>query len=70
MICWVGRVIILFVHRTFKYQNMKTRKQKPEIPENIPVITTEMMEKTAIEIAKRRAGKKSPVLGFKDTTRD
>ncbi len=37
---------------------MKNRKQKMEIPENIPVITLEMMEKIAIEIAKRRAGKK------------
>ncbi len=46
---------------------MKTRKQKTEIPENIPVITTEMMEKTAIEIAKRRAGRKeSPMKGVKD----
>jgi YgiT-type zinc finger domain-containing protein len=46
---------------------MKTRKQKTEIPENIPVITTEMMEKTAIEIAKRRAGKKeSSMKGVKD----
>ncbi len=47
---------------------MKTKKQKTEInPENIPVITPEMMEKTAIEIAKRRAGKKeSPMKGVKD----
>jgi hypothetical protein len=37
---------------------MKSKKDQMEIPENIPVITTEMMEKTAIEIAKRRAGKK------------
>jgi YgiT-type zinc finger domain-containing protein len=46
---------------------MKIKKQKTEIPENIPVITPEMMEKTAIEIAKRRAGKKeSPMKGIKD----
>ncbi|VVB88695.1 Uncharacterised protein [uncultured archaeon] len=47
---------------------MKTKKEKMEIhPENIPVITPEMMEKTAIEIAKRRTGKKeSPVKGAKD----
>ena len=45
---------------------MKTRKQKTEIPENIPIITPEMMEKTALEIAKRRAGKKSPMKGVKD----
>ena len=46
---------------------MKTKKQKTEKPENIPVITPEMMEKTAIEIAKRRAGKKeSPMKGVKD----
>jgi hypothetical protein len=38
---------------------MKTKKQKMEIPENIPIITPEMMKKTAIEIAKRRAGKKN-----------
>jgi len=41
---------------------MKTRKEKTEIPENIPIVTQEMMEKTAVEIAKRRAGKEgSPV---------
>ncbi len=46
---------------------MKNRKEKKEIPENIPVITPEMMEKTVIEIAKRRADKKqSPVKGVKD----
>lgn len=46
---------------------MKTRKEKAERPENIPVITPEMMEKTAIEIAKRRDGRKqSPVKGIKD----
>src|SRR5574341_2651455 len=49
---------------------MKTKKEKIEkieIPENIPNITTEMMEKTAIEIAKRRAGRKeSPLKGIKD----
>lgn len=46
---------------------MKTRKEKTEIPENVPIITQEMMEKTAIEIAKRRADKKqSPVKGVKD----
>ncbi len=46
---------------------MKTRKEKTEIPENIPVITPEMMEKTAVEIARRRAGKKeSPLEGAKD----
>lgn len=38
-----------------------------EIPENIPIITPEMMEKTAIGIAKRRTGRKeSPVKGIKD----
>ncbi|MCZ7391719.1 MAG: hypothetical protein ABOK23_05530 [Candidatus Methanoperedens sp.] len=42
---------------------MKSKKDQVEIPENIPIITPEMMEKTAIEIAKRRAG-------FKDTTSD
>ncbi len=46
---------------------MKTNKEKIEIPENIPTITPEMMEKTAIEIAKRRAGRKeSSVKGIKD----
>lgn len=41
--------------------------KREKIPKNIPVITQEMMEKTAIEIAKRRAGKKeSPVKGIKD----
>ncbi len=46
---------------------MKTKKEKTEIPENIPIITREMMEKTAIEIAKRRAGRKeSPLKGIKD----
>ena len=46
---------------------MKTKKEKTEIPENIPIITQEMMDKTAIEIAKRRAGRKeSPVKGIKD----
>jgi len=50
---------MLFVHRTFKEQDMKTK--------NIPIITPEMMEKTAIEIAKRRSGKKeSPMKGVKD----
>ncbi|MFZ3059765.1 MAG: hypothetical protein WA102_08495 [Candidatus Methanoperedens sp.] len=37
---------------------MKNRTERVKIPENIPIITPEMMEKTAIEIAKRRAGKK------------
>ncbi|GFO97724.1 hypothetical protein ig2599ANME_1934 [groundwater metagenome] len=46
---------------------MKTRKEKTEMPENIPIITNEMMEKTAIEIAKRWADKKqSPMKGVKD----
>ncbi len=46
---------------------MKTKKEKTEIPENIPIITPEMMKKTAIEIAKRRAGRReSPVKGIKD----
>jgi hypothetical protein len=46
---------------------MKTMTKKIEIPENIPIITQEMMEKTAIEIAKRRGdGKQSPVKGVKD----
>ncbi len=46
---------------------MKTRKEKTEIPENIQVITHEMMEKTAVEITKRRAGKKESRLeGVKD----
>ncbi len=46
---------------------MKTKKEKTEIPENIPVITPEMMEKTAIEIAKRRVRKvESPLKGVKD----
>ncbi len=46
---------------------MKTGKEKTEIPENIPVITPEMMDKTAIEIAKRRIDKKqSPMRGAKD----
>ncbi len=46
---------------------MKTMKEKTEIPENIPIITPEMMEKTAIEIAKRRDDRKqSPVKGVKD----
>ncbi len=40
---------------------MKNKKEKTEMkPENILIITPEMMEKTAIEIAKRRAGKKEP----------
>ncbi|WP_143311688.1 YgiT-type zinc finger protein, partial [Candidatus Methanoperedens nitratireducens] len=46
---------------------MKTKKEKTEIPENIPVISQEMMDKTAIEIAKRRAGKKeSQMKGVRD----
>lgn len=46
---------------------MKTRKEKTEIPENIPVITLEMMEKTAIEVAKRRYDRKqSPMKDVKD----
>ncbi|VVB89436.1 Uncharacterised protein [uncultured archaeon] len=46
---------------------MKTKKERMEIPENIPVITPEMMDKTAIEIAKRSAGRKeSPVKGVKE----
>lgn len=46
---------------------MKTRKEKTEIPENIPIITDEMMEKTAVEIARRHAGKKeSPLEDVKD----
>lgn len=46
---------------------MKTRKEKMEIPENIPVITQEMMEKTAIEIAKRHDDRKqSPVKNVKN----
>lgn len=45
---------------------MKSKKEK--IGErNIPVITSQMMEKTAIEIAKRKAGKdESPLKGVKD----
>ena len=46
---------------------MKTKKEKTEIPENIPVITSEMMDKTAIEIAKRRGSKKeSPLKNVTD----
>ena len=48
---------------------MKNKKEKTEKnePGNIPVITSQMMEKTAIEIAKRKAGKdESPVIGVKD----
>ncbi len=48
---------------------MKNKKEKIEKnePENIPVITSQMMEKTSIEIAKRKAGKDvSPVIGVKD----
>ena len=46
---------------------MKTMTKKTEIPENIPVITQEMMEKTAIEIAKRRTDRKqSSVKDVKD----
>ncbi len=46
---------------------MKTRKEKTEITENIPIITQEMMEKTTIEIARRRAGKREPQLkGIED----
>lgn len=46
---------------------MKTKKEGIEIPDNIPVITPEMMEKTAIEIAKRRADKReSPIKNIKD----
>lgn len=48
---------------------MKSKKEKIEKnePENITVITSQMMEKTAIEIAKRKAGKDvSPVIGVKD----
>ncbi|MCZ7372364.1 MAG: YgiT-type zinc finger protein [Candidatus Methanoperedens sp.] len=38
-----------------------------EIPENIPIITPEMMDKTAIEIAKKWTDKKqSPMKGAKD----
>ncbi len=45
---------------------MKTKKEKTEIPEDIPIITPEMMEKTAVEIAKRRTGRKeSPMKGIK-----
>ena len=46
---------------------MKNKKEKTETPENIPVISPEMMEKTAVEIAKRRSDKKqSPMKGVKD----
>jgi YgiT-type zinc finger domain-containing protein len=48
---------------------MKNKKEKIEKNEhsNIPVITSQMMEKTAIEIAKRKSGKdESPVIGVKD----
>jgi len=48
---------------------MKSKKEKIEKkePENIPVITSQMMEKNAIEIAKRKAGKdESPVIDVKD----
>ncbi|MCX9011398.1 MAG: YgiT-type zinc finger protein [Candidatus Methanoperedens sp.] len=38
-----------------------------DIPENIPIITQEMMEKTTTEIAKRNTGEKeSPMRGIKD----
>jgi YgiT-type zinc finger domain-containing protein len=48
---------------------MKSKKEKIEKnePGNIPVITSQMMEKTAIETAKRKAGKdESPVIDVKD----
>jgi YgiT-type zinc finger domain-containing protein len=48
---------------------MKSKKEKIEKnePGNIPVITSQMMEKTSIEIAKRKAGKdESPLIGVKD----
>ena len=46
---------------------MKPVKKNTVISGKIPVITPEMMEKTAIEIYKRRAHKKqSPVKGVKD----
>jgi hypothetical protein len=46
---------------------MKNKKENTEIPENILVISPEMIEKTAIEIAKRRAVRKElPVKGIKD----
>jgi YgiT-type zinc finger domain-containing protein len=48
---------------------MKNKKEKIEQnePDNIPVITAQMMEKTAVKIAKRKAGKdESPVIGAKD----
>ncbi len=62
---------MLFVHTTIKYGDlskiMKTKKEKTEIPENIPIITQEMMDKTAIEIAKRRTDRKeSPMTSVKE----
>lgn len=48
---------------------MKNKKEKIENHEleNIPIITSKMMEKTAIEIAERKAGKdESPMIGVKD----
>lgn len=48
---------------------MKSKKEKikENEPGNVPVITSQMMEKTAVKIAKRKAGKdKSPVIGVKD----
>jgi len=45
----------------------KIEKIEKNEPNNIPVITSQMMEKTAIEIAKRKAGKdESLVIGVKD----
>lgn len=48
---------------------MKSKKEKinDNESENIPSITSQMMEITAIEIAKRKAGKdESPLVGTKD----
>ncbi|VVB96154.1 Uncharacterised protein [uncultured archaeon] len=49
---------------------VKIRKEKIEIPENIPIITREMMEKTTIEIARRRAGKRESQLKGIEDVRD
>ncbi len=46
---------------------MKIRKENMEIPENIPVVTPQTIEKTAIKIAKMRPDKKqSPMRGVKE----
>lgn len=47
---------------------MKSKKEKinDHESENIPFITSDMMERTAIEIAKRKAGKEESLAGIKD----